>query len=102
SLPNEKELAESAGLEYVNIPVTGCHALTPAKVREVNAEVDFEEDGKTLVYCASGNRASSWLAAHLFHDCGLSPEEAVLKAQQVGMDMPHMASETIKLLKSAQ
>ncbi len=102
SLPNEKELAQSAGLIYVNIPVPGCHALTETMVQKVNSEINPSEDGTTLIYCASGNRASSWLAFYLFDTHGLTAEESISVSKTVALTKPDITQETYDLLLKRQ
>lgn len=95
----EKEFAESNQISYHQVPVEGCHALTLNKVREVN-EVVSDEKAPTLIYCRSGNRASAWLAVHLFLEHNFSIDEAINKAKETGMDKETIESETRKILSS--
>ncbi len=82
----DKENAVSLGLEYHNVPVASCSTLSKDRVRELNEILEVHEGKKALIYCASGNRAGAWLAAHLFFDHNFSIEEAISKAKQAGVD----------------
>jgi uncharacterized protein (TIGR01244 family) len=54
--------AQSAGLQYVHIPVTKHDLFTDEVVAKAVAE--FGGDGRVLAYCASGQRAAIvWAAA---------------------------------------
>jgi uncharacterized protein (TIGR01244 family) len=98
SLPNEAELAKDAGLEYVNIPVEGCRALDIGLVRQLNAEVGYLNEGPICIYCASGNRVSSWFANHLYIGHNFTIDEAIDKAKEIGMDKEPIEEGTREIL----
>jgi len=56
----EASSASSAGLRYVNIPVTAA-TLSAADVREFAAVLDLPENRPALVHCASGNRVGAMM-----------------------------------------
>lgn len=95
---DEEQNAINAGLAYFNVPVEGCHVLNEDKVHAVNNLIDYR-DGKTLVYCASGNRASAWLAFHLKDNYQFTSEEAIETVTKVAMTKSELIQETLKELK---
>ena len=62
-LQDRDEAAEvrAAGLAYVNIPIAGPDAVTPANARALQDAIAAAR-GKVLVHCSSGNRAGALLA----------------------------------------
>ncbi len=98
---HEKDHAQTNGLEYHQVPVEGCHALTLDKVRQVNQLVDHnDESSPTLIYCRSGNRASAWLAVHLYLEHNFTEDEAIAKAKETGMDKEQIEEETRKVIQA--
>lgn len=102
----EQEHAIANGIDYFQVPVEGCHALSPEKVEKVNqlvqpskASNEGEDIKDTLVYCRSGNRASAWFAIHLVLNHGCTEEEAIAKAKQVGMDKEPIELETRNIIR---
>ena len=83
-LPEEKEIAEDAGLSYRNIPVRK-EEISDALTIRVLAEIDTLPK-PALIHCASGMRAGAMAFMHLATRQGLSAEEAMGKAQSLGFD----------------
>ena len=96
----EKQWADELNLRYVNIPVGGCHALSVEKIKEVSRHMDHDSEEGTLLYCMSGNRVSSWFASHLCLEYGFTPEEAMDRAKQTGMDKPPMIEGTMEVMRN--
>jgi len=83
-MPDEEKQATAAGLTYVNIPVKKEEISD-----ELTSQVLKEIDGlpkPVLVHCASGMRAGAMAFMHLATREGLTAEEAMGKAQEVGFD----------------
>ena len=83
-LSREKEIAQGAGLSYLNIPV-----LKKEINDELTTNVLFEIDSlpkPALIHCASGIRAGAMAFMHRATREGLSAEEAMSKAQSLGFD----------------
>ncbi len=97
---DEIDTLNSLGMSYLNVPVPSCHVLTLDQIRKVNECIGDTEGEKTLIHCKSGNRASSWLAVHLFFQHNFTPEQAVKKAQEVALTMPGITEETKEYLES--
>ena len=83
-LPEEPQLAASAGLEYINIPL---------KVDEINDELTTEilqqidELPKpALIHCGSAMRAGAMAFMNLATRQGMTPEQAFEKAHETGFD----------------
>jgi len=80
---DEAGAAASLGLDYVSIPVGGDdHPFTPAAVEQFAAALDGI-DGKVLLHCRSGNRASHLWAAWMVRHRGLSVPDAIDAARQM-------------------
>jgi uncharacterized protein (TIGR01244 family) len=83
-LNDEQQLAEAAGLEYVNIPV---------KVNEINDELTTEVLGQidelpkpTLIHCGVSMRAGAMALMNVATRQGMTPEQAFEKAHEIGFD----------------
>lgn len=94
----EAQWAKELGLDYVNVPVGGCHALSADKIEEVDKFLDHDE--KTLLHCMSGNRVSSWFASHLFYTHDLTEDQAIEYAQETGMDNMNILNNTKAVLET--
>lgn len=84
-LPEERARAEALGLKYVEITVANPGDLTVEKARELGAVLSEQGEGKVLLHCSSGNRASSLLTLKLRVVDGLSKEEALAKGKAAGL-----------------
>ncbi len=91
SLRTEAELAgrdpateaAAAGLEHHQIPVQGAEGLDLDKADRLRETLRGAER-RTLLYCATGNRAGALLALALARD-GQPVEEAIATGRQAGM-----------------
>lgn len=73
------ELTE-LGIDYVEIPVGGDrYAYSPAQLASLTEVLQGDE--KTLLHCASGQRASVIAVAYLVTEGGMSVDEAVQHAK---------------------
>ena len=82
---NEKKAAESAGLEYINIPIDRrSNTFDKATIERINLTVDEHDGEKILLHCASGNRTSGWLAIYLAEKRALTVTEALAVAEKAG------------------
>lgn len=86
---NERQVVESLGMEYLNIPVT-LQTLDDARVEAFIARVRdlrLEAGGaeRVLVHCSSGNRVAALWAMYEIADGGLPAEEAVARARRAGL-----------------
>jgi protein tyrosine phosphatase (PTP) superfamily phosphohydrolase (DUF442 family) len=60
ALPNERELADTAGIEYVHIPVDW-QQPSAADVDAFFAVMDANRERRVFVHCALNNRASAFV-----------------------------------------
>jgi uncharacterized protein (TIGR01244 family) len=82
---DEKALADSLGLRFVSMPMTGPNMeITDAQVNELD-EIITEPGANVLLHCASGNRASGLWATWLIEKKGVSSEDAFELAAAGGM-----------------
>lgn len=80
----EGEAVRRAGMEYRHIPVSGS-ALDPSLVDRFRREVP-QLPGAVFVHCASGRRAGSFAVMLAAAKQGLSGDEALAKARDLGFD----------------
>lgn len=83
---DEASVAGSLGLDFHRYPVNGAAPELEAEpFEQANAAVLQAPEGKILVHCASGNRASAWLAVYLVQHAGVSREQALAVARETGL-----------------
>ncbi len=81
---DEKQVVESAGMVYVNLPIGGPTDLNDALFDALRAELKTAAR-PILVHCASANRVGAvWLPYRVL-DGGLSYEAALAEAKTVGL-----------------
>lgn len=88
-LAREQELAEKAGLLYINIPVS-----TP-KPEDVEAFIKSVKDNAhhpMLIHCASANRVGAFWMIYRVVEQGWSEEIALEEATKVGLTSPKLKS----------
>lgn len=88
---DEAAKAAELGIKYVNIPLGGDHAYSPEALAEF-AKVMDAADGKTLVHCTVGWRASHAWAAYLVKYKGMDINEAAAHGRAANMGTPPMES----------
>lgn len=80
--PSEKAAVESAGMTYINIPVTGAGIDTTQLAAFVKA---FEQAATpVLLHCASGNRAGAMWTTYRLHK-GIAADIAFEEGRTAGM-----------------
>ncbi len=85
---DEPALAKELGLDYVSVPVGGKEwPASPAAVDAV-ARALAAHQGKALLHCTVGHRASHMWAAFLVRHRGVAPAEAVERARAVMNNRP--------------
>lgn len=80
---DEAAVAKELGLVYVSLPVSGAAGVTAENAAKLD-EILREQSGKTLVHCASGNRAGALLALRAAAS-GQGADEAILLGRQAGL-----------------
>ena len=82
--------ALAAGLEYINIPVSGA-TQTDTTLERVRLTVRQLAGVKPfLFYCRSGNRVGATLIPHLILDRGYDEDRAVTEAMRIGTRSPEL------------
>ena len=80
---NEAAQAESAGLAFIHLPISGIADFTPEFLEEFDRLLS--EDTSTLIHCASGNRVGAAFALHAQAYGGAAPEEAMEVGKRHGL-----------------
>ncbi|WP_313495923.1 sulfur transferase domain-containing protein [Stenotrophomonas sp.] len=81
---DEAALAEQLGLRYVRLPIAGASDITEANARTLHRLLK-QDDGKTLLHCASSNRAGALLSVVDARINGASAEDALTLGRDAGM-----------------
>ncbi|MFK8010886.1 MAG: sulfur transferase domain-containing protein [Marinicellaceae bacterium] len=80
----EDYLLEKAGIKYYTLPIGGDEfKYTPAKLEQF-AQYLEANDGKVLLHCGSGHRASQLWAAYLVKYKGKTPNQALEMVKDMG------------------
>jgi protein tyrosine phosphatase (PTP) superfamily phosphohydrolase (DUF442 family) len=76
AIPNERELVESLGMQYINIPVNWG---TPTKdgLNVFMDAMDANQNKKIHVHCEANFRASAFIAMYRVLRLGWKPEDAL-------------------------
>ncbi|MEA5666151.1 sulfur transferase domain-containing protein [Stenotrophomonas sp. MH1] len=81
---DEGAQAEQLGLRYVRLPIAGAADLTTANARTLQRLLT-QDDGTTLLHCASGNRAGALLALLNARLEGAPTDDALQLGRAAGM-----------------
>lgn len=81
---DEAALAEQIGLRYVRLPIAGAGDITEANARTLDRLLK-QDSGKTLLHCASSNRAGALLSVIEARVNGASVEDALKFGRDAGM-----------------
>ncbi len=82
----EKRLVESAGMRYVNIPLSGVAAPRPEEVREILALFDDAASAPVFIHCRQGaDRTGTLIACYRIAHDGWDNHKALKEAQSLGM-----------------
>lgn len=80
----EDYLSKKNGMDYAFIPIGGKeNEYSPEKLAEFAKELE-SADGKVLLHCRSGHRASQMWAAYLVKYKGKTPDEALEMVSDMG------------------
>ncbi len=89
---DEGALAKELGLEFVHVPLGGGQwTYSPSALKRVE-EALARADGKALMHCTVGARASLMWAAHRASAGGLGIEEALGEAREMAMGMDQIGA----------
>ncbi|MCL7715516.1 beta-lactamase hydrolase domain-containing protein [Stenotrophomonas mori] len=81
---DEAAAAEQLGLRYVRLPIGGADDLTEANARALD-RILKQDGGRTLLHCASGNRAGALLALLRARLEGVAPDAALQLGRDAGL-----------------
>jgi protein tyrosine phosphatase (PTP) superfamily phosphohydrolase (DUF442 family) len=96
----EKSAAKENGIEYFSSPISRSGDIQESQIAEVEKIVAKRKMQKIWVYCASANRAASWMAIHLAKNHKMTPEEAIAEAKTLGLAKEEMATKVRAYLQS--
>jgi uncharacterized protein (TIGR01244 family) len=88
-LAHQRQMAEKAGLRYINIPV----GRGPIKAEQVDEFIKSVKDKSLqpmLIHCGSANRVGAFWMIYLTLDQGMSEEKAVEEAVRIGLTSPDL------------
>ncbi|WP_296253342.1 sulfur transferase domain-containing protein [uncultured Stenotrophomonas sp.] len=81
---DEAALAEQLGLRYVRLPIAGAGDITDANARTLDRLLK-QDSGKTLLHCASSNRAGALLSVIEARVNGAAMDDALKFGRDAGM-----------------
>lgn len=81
---DEAALAEELGLRYVRLPIAGAGDITEANARTLDRLLK-QDGGKTLLHCASANRAGALLSVIEARVNGAAVDDALKLGRDAGM-----------------
>ncbi|MEN5207272.1 sulfur transferase domain-containing protein [Stenotrophomonas terrae] len=81
---DEAALAEQLGLRYVRLPIAGAADISEANARTLDRLLK-QDSGKTLLHCASSNRAGALLSLIDARINGASVDDALKLGRDAGM-----------------
>lgn len=90
-LKREKELAEKAGLKYINIPFVTANP-DPDLVPQFIRAVKDEKNQPMLINCGSANRVGAMWMIYRVVDQGWAEEKALEEAVRIGLTNPGLKS----------
>lgn len=85
---NEKEIVQSTGLEYHNVPFKDAETLTDEVFTQTRELLNQKDNHPLLLHCKSANRVGAIWLAHRVLDNGLSMADAEKEATTVGLKKP--------------
>jgi protein tyrosine phosphatase (PTP) superfamily phosphohydrolase (DUF442 family) len=82
---DEKAAVEALGMKYVSIPFRGADSLGDEQIEAALAVLKEGDEQPILLHCGTSNRVGAIWYAHRIRNDGLSPEQALAEAKQVGL-----------------
>ena len=80
---DEKAVVDSLGLEYIYIPLGGTEFPYTKEALQKFSDAIEKAEGKVLLHCTVGRRASNMFAAYLIQFKGFEPNKAIEYAKAV-------------------
>lgn len=84
---DEPSKARELGLEYISVPVRP-GATSDEQLATVRKALQGADERPVFLHCATANRVGGALLPHLILDHGLSEEDAMERAMEVGLRSP--------------
>jgi uncharacterized protein (TIGR01244 family) len=81
----EEAYAAQRGVSFTRIPVAHAAGLTRENVEALDRVLKAAGDGKTVLYCGSGNRVGALLALRAAWLQGATPEQAMALGRAAGL-----------------
>ncbi len=82
----EKNLVRAAGMRYVNIPLSGIEAPSPAKVQAILALFEDSSVSPLFIHCRQGaDRTGTLVACYRIEHDGWQNRKALQEAHSMGM-----------------
>jgi len=83
---SERRAAESAGIKYINVPLSGFSAPTEGQIKRILSLITPDDAGRTFVHCRRGkDRTGTVIACYRIEHDGWSPQKALAEANSYGM-----------------
>lgn len=98
---NDKEEFERMGINYFNLPITDIAELKFEELQEFGNLIS-QSEGKTLVYCMSGNRVGAILALNSCLVCGHPKKRALEFGEKIGLKNPKTKEVISELLEKGR
>ncbi len=95
---DEQEVVESAGMEYVNIPV-GHEDVENETFERFRELMKDPERRPVLVHCSSANRVGALLIPYFVLDEGKNTDEAVKMASEVGLKSDELKQAALRYVE---
>ena len=80
---DEKAVVDSLGMQYIHIPLGGTEFPYTKEALQKFADAVDKAEGKVLLHCTVGRRASNMWAAYLIQIKGFEPNKAIEYAKAV-------------------
>lgn len=88
---DQEAVTRKLGMDYVILPVSKkSDSFDRDTVQKLNALVNDRRSQTLFFHCSSGNRAAGWYAIYLVEVRGMSADDAIPIARQVGLTKPEM------------
>lgn len=82
---DEADIVKQLGMAYYHIPIAGPESLTDEVFAQTRRLFNDRSKHPMLVHCASANRVGAVWLAHRVLDDGVSYEQALKEAQEIGL-----------------
>ncbi len=97
---DEKKAIESAGIEYINFPISSPSELTLEKYQEFKNILE-KNTGRVFIFCLSGNRVGAFISLYLALVCGHPKKRALEVGKKIGLTSQALIEQVCKVLEVA-